>query len=223
MDSAKFQNRSLSQSKMKSTNRIINGQFSEPNQLSSSILLQTHEQHSFPKAKRFPSVSKESTPKLLLLSDTKTKRTTSFGFGNKLIKPLDLERRDKLNPAPGDYELKTFSSTKSFTFGNKLTKIDRQQVPGPGQYQYKLQSKTPQFSIYGKILDKQILSQQSASFVTYNPKEALTLNQRFNKISFGIGDRPKQTFNEQIPGPGSYQSKSLFDLICERKKLKVSS
>ena len=40
---------------------------------------------------------------MLLLNDTKTKRSTSFGFGIKLIKPLDLERRDKLNPAPGDY------------------------------------------------------------------------------------------------------------------------
>ncbi|CAD8043309.1 unnamed protein product [Paramecium primaurelia] len=223
MNTAKFHNRSLSYSKLKSTNRILNGQFSEPNQLSSSILLQTHEQHSFPKAKRFPSVSRESTPKMLLLNDTKTKRSTSFGFGTKLIKPLDLERRDRLNPAPGDYQLKALQSTKSFSFGNKLAKIERQDVPGPGQYQFKLLSKTPQFSIYGKIIDKQVLPKQQASFVTYNPKEALTLNQRFNKISFGIGDRPKQTFNEQIPGPGSYQCKSLFDLICERRKQKVST
>ncbi|CAK85480.1 unnamed protein product (macronuclear) [Paramecium tetraurelia] len=222
MNTAKFHNRSLSYSKLKSTNRIINGQFSEPNQLSSSILQQTHEQHSFPKAKRFPSVSRESTPKMLLLSDTKTKRSTSFGFGTKLIKPLDLERRDRLNPAPGDYQVKVLQSTKSFSFGNKLAKIDRQEVPGPGQYQFKLLSKTPQFSIYGKIIEKQVLPKQQASFVTYNPKEALTLNQRFNKISFGIGERPKQTFNEQIPGPGSYQCKSLFDLICERRNQKGS-
>ncbi|CAD8140174.1 unnamed protein product [Paramecium pentaurelia] len=213
MNTAKFRNRILSYQKLQSNNKRINGQFSEPNQLSSSILLQTHEHHSFPKAKRFPSVSRESTPKMILLSDTKTKRSTSFGFGTKLIKPLDLERRDKLNPAPGDYSLKISPNTKSFSFGNKLVQNDRQEVPGPGQYQYKLQSKTPQFSIYGKII----------IFVTYNPKEALILNQRFNHISFGIGERPKQTFNEQIPGPGSYQQKSLFDLICERRKQKASN
>ncbi|CAD8132636.1 unnamed protein product [Paramecium octaurelia] len=223
MNTAKVHTRVLSQQKLTSKNQRINGQFSEPNQLSTSILLQTHEKHSFPKAKRFPSVSRESSPKMLLLCDTRTKRSTSFGFGTKLIKPLDMEKRDKLNPAPGDYQLKISQNTKSFSFGNRFVKKHRQEVPGPGQYQYRLQSKTPQFSMYEKIIDKKVLPQQQASFVTYNPKEAITLNQRFNQISFGIGDRPKQTLNEQVPGPGSYQCKSLFDLICEKRKQKGSA
>lgn len=46
------------------------------------------------------------SPKYLYLSDTKTKRATSFGFGNKMLRPLDLEKRDILNPAPGTYDIK---------------------------------------------------------------------------------------------------------------------
>lgn len=41
---------------------------------------------------------------MILLGDTKSKRSTSFGFGTKMIKSIDMEKRDKLNPGPGDYE-----------------------------------------------------------------------------------------------------------------------
>jgi hypothetical protein len=60
-----------------------------------------------------------------------------------MIKSIDMEKRDKLNPGPGDYEPSKTQSKHSFTFGNRISQITSKGVPGPGHYEIKLNPKTP--------------------------------------------------------------------------------
>ncbi|CAD8137249.1 unnamed protein product [Paramecium octaurelia] len=198
-------------------NNTFRGQFSEPNQLSSSILQQTNPQLSFPRAERFQSnhAPQLPSPKYLCLTDTKTKRATSFGFGNKQLRPLDLEKRDQLNPAPGTYDIKQ-TSCRSCSFGMKLQTVRGFDVPGPGSYDLKLLNKTKAFSIYGKI-NSDIKLPKTASPTSYLPTDKIIQNNRFKQITFGIGDRPLPGLKNESPGPGTYALKSVFEIKSKKK------
>ncbi len=61
-------------------------------------------QYSFPKGDRFASRGKTSSPDIFYnVPDTKTKKTCSFGFGNK----LDLSKSSKVPTDPTNYNLKS--------------------------------------------------------------------------------------------------------------------
>ena len=131
-------------------------------------------QYSFPKSKRFPDLP-SSTGKFYDIPVSLSKRSTTFGYGNK----SDFTSGKEKTPDPGTYKITTdISKGQAFSFG-----ISRDQcksyieghfkadpsVPGPGTYNF-----SPKFS-----------------------REGI-------KISIGAKWSQKK-ITESVPGPGAYE------------------
>ncbi|KAM3128266.1 hypothetical protein pb186bvf_019623 [Paramecium bursaria] len=189
----------------------IQGQFSDPAQLSASILQQSVSQVTFPKAERFKSPKNDTSAssRITQLQDTKTKRSCSFGYGSKMTQPLAQQKKDLLNPAPNAYDFRIPKSV-AHTFGIRPIGISKNLIPGPGSYNATKFNRSPHFTIYPKLQDV-ISNERFPNFQSYNPQEKLVKNQRFQKIGLGIGERFKIICKQDFPGPGQYNQPSKFD------------
>ena len=178
---------------------------------------------SFPKTTRFNDGKKVLNPTMYTLPSILSKRTTSMGFGERKVFPVNKYG----NPSPDTYNLRTvFDMNLLHSKGAKLLAKSQdfeakkgRFKPGPGAYTVtkenlinnmpiKLKSRIGFF--YDDDLKKK---KHCVSMQRYHPDTTLEENLRFRNITFGIGGRTPNE-NRSVkgnPGPGYYKVPGCFD------------
>ena len=130
----------------------------------------------------------------------------------------------KGDPSPDAYKIRTIFDfnqmhRKGASLGEKLNymKRDDKYKPGPGAYENKnikkfgnipILLKSRQGFFYDDDLKKK---KATVSMQKYRPNFTLVEMNRFNGITFGIGDRPNMHSTNKFPGPGAYRVPGNFD------------
>ena len=144
-----------------------------------------------------------------------------LGFGKKNLLFSSLKNG---NPSPDAYNIRTIfdiniKHKKGIIFGEKFnyTKTDDKYKPGPGTYSVKnlktfgiipITLKSRHGFFYDDDLKKK---KATVSMQKYKPMFNLVERNRFNGITFGIGDRPNMHVVNRFPGPGAYMVPGNFD------------
>lgn len=190
------------------------------------------QQFSFSKADRFHDTLKsDANIGYLNLPSTKTSRTTTFGFGNKMLSSLKSE-----SPPPGTYKLpsdfdvkpkkgKVYSFRCSWKAYSKVyqkegfnnTKGADPNVPGPGTYKAwsGFGKKGKKFTLKGKLKSlppcADVPGPGAYAELTTIPKSGRNFYSRFKSINSGsIGPPSSSRFQDDtkktrdVPGPGQY-------------------
>lgn len=155
------------------------------------------------------------------IPDSKTARYTIQGYGTRGEFWIPYGKGD---PSPDRYNILSvfdinFKKRKGASFGVKLNYISRESKykPGPGTYEDKpfhkfgnipILIKSRQRFFYDDDLKKK---KATVSMQRYKPKYNLVERNRFNAITFGIGDRPNMHTVNKFPGPGAYKVPGNFD------------
>lgn len=202
---------------------------------SASSLLHSVQSISFPKAGRnsprainfdqnifdniYPVSDKYKKP-----IDFKSKRSTSFGYGQKQFIPLNVLKNAKENPAANNYNLpsifdkldkgKTFGLSRQCFEKTYIPGVDHlplgvaKELPGPGQYNIlPTKQKNKGFSLVGKGKNFNQIEKDDGPFRIYEPNMQLVEPQRYKKIRFGTSQRGNfsERKKEDGPGPGTYE------------------
>jgi hypothetical protein len=182
-------------------------------------------QYSFPKASRFP-MSKPSTHNFYNIPDSFSKRTTSFGYGQKYDFTSGVEK----TPDPGAYrtEHDILNKAKAFSFGISRDECKKfieshpkadPSIPGPGAYAF-----SPKFGREGRnitISGKKMESKQldpSPGPGTYNQSIEKRKGEYFlstcrSAQSLKISSSSPRFLKEsgaQSPAPGAYETDKGF-------------
>jgi len=205
----------------------------------------------FSKADRFPKIrgSYEFTS-ILEMPSSLTSKTTSFGFGNKIVMSEVNSKFAKENPAPDRYNLKSDfdNKHKGRSFGlphsvyakvhipgtNVVHPEVARNIPGPGSYNTEeaIGADKVKYTLKprGRMFNEGLGGDTPASNY-YTPSDVAISPSRFKNTTFGVGGRYDFTKagNSYVPGPGSYKVKSRFDnlgqnivLNHKRSPIKVS-
>ena len=184
---------------------------------SSSTMQQSVPSVTFPKASRFFS-NDQNNPLKMMTSPNElhkilhpiTKATTGVGetcgFGNRVLIPSHLHKKDMLNPAPNKYEvidnIKKTEKGKSFGMPFKAyskvyleySKQPEVDNPGPGYYlkeKKKLKNKMIK-DLWARICPLEPLKEKGEVILSpnyYSPKTDIVNSGRYKSISFGTENR----------------------------------
>lgn len=197
------------------------------------------QRYTFAKAARFPKIKRSSSAGFYEIPSTLSKRTTSFGFGNK----VDFTKEKKGNNATfhdysSDFNQKNPHGPK-YSFSNGREKYGKvyldsvkmfdKNVPGPGKY-YIMKpfgSDCPKYSIKGRhenpITRKGEVIPSPAPNL-YNNVYKMNIQGKYpvssirnvNSIRMNY-DKTKRSdyIINKNPGPGSYEKKTLLGRIID--------
>jgi hypothetical protein len=139
-----------------------------------------------------------------------------MGFGNRWTPGND---KGKDSPPPGSYVIPSTLDKKGIKFyrESSLPPITPSKIntPGPGTYDCPspIGREGPKFTFHGTDMKRKV--NDSPAPGRYSPKTTFTEFTGFKEISFGIGERltyRKASVNlGGVPGPGSYNLRSIFD------------
>lgn len=192
---------------------------------------------SFPKASRLDSLhdssafSNVTSPRPISF---KSKRSTSFGYGQKQCLPPCILRNARELPGanaytiPGQFEAlfkaKTFGVGRECFEKTYIPGMDHlplgmaRELPGPGQYEIQRKPKMG-FSIVGKGNGFNRVMADEGPLRMYHPNLDLVEPGRFKKIGFGFGKRGNFTERKgEGPGPGTYEAVGIFAKYNKRHK-----
>ena len=168
---------------------------------------------SFSKESRFKSLKIPEESDFITPPSCLNQRATSIGFGERW-KPMNSMGKD--SPPPGSYNL---PSTLNKDSGPRIVKATvlppvghRHLTPGPGSYNATtpMGKHSPKYSFRGRDLSLKISNNPPPN--AYHPNLTLTEFSAFKSIGFGYGNRAfLRKFNDETPGPGSYNIESDFD------------
>jgi len=186
----------------------------------------------FSKADRFPkNRGSYEFASILEIPSSLNSKTTSFGFGNKIVMSEVNSKFAKDNPAPDRYNLKSDfeSKHKGRTFGlphsvyaktympgsNVVHPEVAKNIPGPGSYNYDEAIGTDKVKYTlkprGRMFNEGLGGDTPASNY-YAPSDVAISPSRFKNTTFGVGGRYDFTkAGNSNPGPGTYKVKSRFD------------
>lgn len=208
---------------------------------SSSTWMHSTPIHSFPKAIRFQGKNSNLQLDNIHLPTTLNKRTTSLGYAQKEFIPESQLNNAKNIPSPNFYHLKDWLeedqiARRGKSFGLGYSYYQRvytpemkhhpnpmffRENPGPGSYNVVNEpgKNRKKFSLIGKgITFTQLQKSEVPASNTYHPNRVLTEASRFQKTSFGFGEKINiAKAANAFPGPGSYKLPSVFDK-CRRTK-----
>ena len=143
----------------------------------------------------------------ILLPSLKSTKGVTFGFGNRVLIPTHLSKKDLMNPAPNKYNVsenlnqpyrgKSFgvpfkAYSKVYLEYSKQPELD---VPGPGYYGGEERKKRKNKLIkdlWGRFYTFEPLKEKGKIILSpnyYSPKTEIVSPGRFKSISFGTGDR----------------------------------
>lgn len=161
--------------------------------------------------------------------DFKSKRSTSFGYGQKQFIPANVLKNAKEYPAANNYHLpsifdkldkgKTFGLSRQCFEKTYIPGVDHlplgvaKELPGPGQYNIlNTKQKNKGFSLIGKGKNFNKIEKDDGPFRIYEPNMQLVEPQRYKKIRFGSSQRGNfsERKKEEGPGPGAYEYLSIF-------------
>ena len=141
----------------------------------------------------------------LLLPKPNTTKGASFGFGNRILKPPHLQKKDLTHPAPNKYNTREnlINPLRGKSFGMpfkiyskvyfKHIKEPELDVPGPGYYNIVRDKKRNKFEkdiwSRNKSCENHEITKVSLSPNYYSPKTDIIQSKRFKSISFGVGIR----------------------------------
>ncbi len=157
----------------------------------------------------------------------KSKRSTSFGYGQKQCMPPFVLKNARDFPGANTYKIPsqfdTLNKGKSFGMSrecfqkNFLPGIDQmplgvaKEIPGPGQYEIKSKIKNGGFSLTGKGNAFNNNGKDNGPCIICQPKMEFVEPGRFKRIGFGCGKRGDfLKIKNQSPGPGTYDYSSIF-------------
>lgn len=162
-------------------------------------------------------------------NDYKSKRSTSFGFGQKQFLPPSVIKNARDIPASNNYNLPSLFQKldRGKTFGLSRQCFEKTYVPGfdvlplgvakdlPGPGQYDIIFKRPKkngFSIVGKGANFNKVVKEEGPFRAYELKMDFVEASRFKNIGFGVSQRGNFTDRkDKGPGPGTYDHIGIFD------------
>ena len=155
------------------------------------------------------------------LPELKSTRYTTQGFGNRGEFWVPLGKGD---PSPDAYKIRTIfdynvAHGKGSSLAGRLNYLSRDDKykPGPGAYNEKNLKKVGNIPIllkfrHGFFYDDDLKKKKATvSMQKYKPMFNLVERNRFNGITFGIGDRPNMHVVNRFPGPGAYMVPGNFD------------
>lgn len=207
--------------------------------VSASSLLHGVQTVSFTKASRLePLNSPKETSSVIAGSrpiSFKSKRSTSFGFGQKQALPPSILRNARDLPGANAYKIPSLfegQKGKGRTFGMPRECFEKTYVPGvdqmplgvamelPGPGQYNVQRKLKGgFSLVGKGKAFNKVCDDDGPISIYHPKLAFVEPARFKSIGFGFGKRGNFTARkDEGPGPGTYDFLGHFDKYSKKNK-----
>lgn len=215
------------------SSKILHKVFNPPSVYQSVSTLQKGVQViSFPKAVRTnlnPPLSDDSSFSIFTRPSEisyKSKRSTSFGYGNKQFIPPSVLKNAKAFPASNNYKIpsqfdnlnkgKTFGVSREHFEKTSLPGIDQmplgvaKELPGPGQYEMIVRRK-PGFTIVGKGngFNKNVVDEGPIRL--YNPNRDFVESGRYKSIMFGVGKRSDVALRKEPgPGPGTYDYIGIF-------------
>ena len=218
---------------------ILGAKGPEPNiDQSASTLQHSAITWKFPKAERFPPIKNSSLSKSVIqLPSTLNQRSTSFGYGNKVMMSELIKKTGWEVPSPNHYTPKvwTENSNSGKTFGLSFTAYRKvynphadivvpeiaKDIPGPGAYSVlqPLGSKSVSATLKprGKMFND-ITEAKAPASNFYSPSHSLLEPARYKGVGFGLGGRSDFTKDgNQSPGPGSYTIGSKFDASSQRR------
>jgi hypothetical protein len=190
--------------------------------------------YSFNRAPRFTDVRKKQTSEELYdISNWKTNRSTSFGYGTKY--DFTKENRDKCQSiynTSTDFDPKK-SSAPAYSMGLGRTYFDKvyyesnkmidKSIPGPGIYNYQkpFGSGSSKFSMSFRYPDKSMEGNLKNpgpgqyKNMSINPKGKYVLSQYGNTPGVNFTDNKEKRFDysnrhHNYPGPGQYDLKWLI-------------
>jgi len=209
-------------------------------QPSASTLQHSILTYNFPKANRFPPINKtlNESQNSISLPSTLGKKSTSFGYGHKILMSEIVMKNGWDIPASNVYCPKewTEGDNKGKSFGISyeayrkvynpasditLPEIARE-IPGPGQYPIASgfgdnKGKSATLKAKGKMFNEMFRSEAPAAN-HYCPNLTQVEPSRFKGTNFGYGGRSDFTKDGGLsPGPGSYKIASKFDQYTQRK------
>ncbi|CAD8097401.1 unnamed protein product [Paramecium sonneborni] len=186
---------------------------------SSSSLRHSIPEVSFCKAQRFDKDSTLKTEFNYTIPGTlgTSGRSTGFGYGNKYICPLYVERNAEQNPPPDAYFNQETKQPSKFRKTN-WSQSDRFKIshtfqgPSPNSYEVSqiIGSNKPACTIGARIKPLATFQEKVPASNTYEIKTEILEPSRFNKISLGYGNKLDFTKNDKTPGPGAYEQPSVF-------------
>ncbi|CAD8095419.1 unnamed protein product [Paramecium sonneborni] len=186
---------------------------------SASSLRHSIPEVSISKAQRFDKDSTLKTEFNYTIPDTlgTSGRSTGFGYGNKYICPLYVQRNAEQNPPPDAYfNQKTKQPTQyrktNWSQRDRFKMSHTLQGPSPNSYEVSqiIGSNKPACTIGARIKPLATFQEKVPASNTYEIKTQILEPSRFNKISLGYGNKSDFTKNDKIPGPGAYEQPSVF-------------
>jgi len=206
-------------------------------ELSASTLQQAPLTVKFPKAERFPKLEKGLlSQSSFQLPSTLSPKTTTFGYGNKVIMSEAQLRCAKEVPSPNHYNPHPWrNKNPGKTFGLSYSAYQKvytpetnfilpelaKELPGPGAYKLPGtagdRAKKYTLKARGKMFNE-VTGEKAPPPNYYSSNFSLVESSRFRAISLGVGERSDFTKGvEPTPGPGSYKIPSKFDNMNKRK------
>jgi hypothetical protein len=212
---------------------IFSGNLGLSQSQSASILQHANIAWGFTKAERFQKIrSNYEFASVLEIPSTLKSKSTSFGYGHKIVMSDVNSKHSKDVPGPDRYSLKSDFDPKhkGRTFGlphsvyakvyvpgnNVVNPETAKEIPGPGSYKYDepIGADKVKYTLKprGRMFNEGLGGDTPASNY-YTPNDVAISPSRFKNTSFGIGGRSDFTksFGVQNPGPGTYKIKSPFD------------
>ncbi|CAD8192708.1 unnamed protein product [Paramecium pentaurelia] len=144
-------------------------------------------------------------------------RKASFGYGSKQIAHAYVQRNAEQNPPPNAY----FLGNPIFFRKENKTNLPQDErwknqnvvtLPGPASYETSnpVGTDKPAATIGIRFKPVTTFKDSVPAPNSYEVNNKLIEQSRFNKISFGYGQKIDFTKNNQTPGPGAYDQKSVF-------------
>ncbi|CAD8210330.1 unnamed protein product [Paramecium pentaurelia] len=186
---------------------------------SASSLRHSIPEVSFSKAQRFDKNLTLKTEFNYSIPDTigSQGRQTGFGYGNKFISPLYVQRNAEQNPPPDAYfNEETKQPTKyrktNWSQSERFKMSQTVQGPSPNSYDVTqiIGQNKPSCTIGARIKPLATFQEKVPASNTYEIKTQIIEPSRFNKITLGYGNKSDFTKNDKTPGPGTYEQPSVF-------------